>query len=148
MVEACKFGDIDIIQSIILSLSPSDDSSANWAQICAAINGAGIFVITFKNEECAQRFVSFVNLRHAVDHIFHSREILGLLLPSAKKSSQSHAHINPYACQTRADLKAENDVALPISSEAANDSSTSDCGADPAIQQEADDVEDFLNSLL
>lgn len=146
MVEACKYGDVDIIQSLIMTLSLSDDSSSIWCQLCAAINNAGIFAISFKEKSAAQRFV--LEMNSAGPHrsyLFHDRDILTVWIPTSEvppSDSTSHSHVNPYAHSIS--VVKETIPAQENNTETVNNEQ----GEDLNVIQDAEDVEDFLNSLL
>lgn len=137
MIEACRFGDIDLIQSLFLSLSPSESPTSIWKQLSTAINAAGIFVLTFKDNDAAQRFVKSRN--SSGDNVFHERDTLTVWIPYNRTDVLSSTtivpptHLNPYTSTTN----------VP------SDTNEQSVHADAAmIEQEAADVEEFLNSLL
>lgn len=139
MIEAYRFGDVGTLRSLLLSLSADELPSPLWKQACAAVNAAGMFALTFKDNETAKKFVLSGTLATLV-----GPESLALWMPfiSVDSNDSDHrSHENPYTGHAAPTPHVGTLVEVPPPAEETTvDQST--------LEQEAADVEDFLNSLL
>lgn len=114
-------------------------SSPLWKQASSAVNAAGLFALTFSDNEAAKGFVKCENLP-----LITGTDNLALWIPyisTESKNPEHRSHENPYTgCAVHKPSPGELVEETPAVEAAATDSSI--------IEQEAEDVEDFLNSLL
>lgn len=140
LIEAYRFGDAGTLQSLLLTLPSDAISSPLWKQASSAVNAAGLFAITFRNNEAAKSFVQSEALP-----LITGTDNLALWIPyiSTESNDPEHrSHENPYAGGTIQKPPAGDlvEAIIPTVEAATTDPSL--------LEQEAEDVEDFLNSLL
>lgn len=152
MIEACTAGDIEIIQPFVFTSlgdgaidvvqdmvvdDPADSPQPQLAELSAVLSSAGTFVVSFKNEKSAHNCAVRMNGMTMRERMLTTILLTSHVAPRTEKENTDEETVN--------NLSSNDEIfAVPNVTADTNDLPE----VDEQVTNEADDVDDFLNSLL